>query len=210
MKSSVYVAASDATARFIADPAVTAAWEEPSALPEMSVGALAAHLARQVQLTADVVAADPPQQPPIPLLEHYRRSAWVNVPLEDQANVGIRNRSDADAAAGPDAVATRVRAAADALPAALDGVPGDRVVLLPWAGWALTLEDYLATRTLEIVIHVDDLGVSVNATPPELPDEALDGTLVLLTRLAARRHGPAAMLRALSRSERAPASITAL
>jgi hypothetical protein len=210
VKSSVYVAASDATARFIADPAVAAAWDEPSALAEMSVGALAAHLARQVLLTADVVAADPPGQEPIPLLEHYGRSAWVNVPLDNQANVSTRNRSAADAAAGPDAVAKRVRDAADGLETALDGVPGDRVVLLPWSGWALTLEDYLATRTLEIVIHVDDLAVSVNATPPKLPDEALDGTLVLLTRLAARRHGPAAMLRALSRSERAPASIAVL
>lgn len=209
MKSSAYVAASDAVAQFLAAPAIAAAWDEPSALPEMSVGALAAHLARHVLLTADVLAADPRPESPIPLIEHYSRSAWVNVPLDDPANVGIRNRSETDAEAGPDALAKRVRAAADALPGALDGVPGDRVVFLPWAGWALTLEDYLGTRTLEIVIHVDDLAVSVGVTPPELPEEAIDGTLVLLTRLAARRHGSTAVLRALSRSERAPASIAA-
>jgi hypothetical protein len=37
----------------------------------------------------------------------------------------------------------------------------------------------------------------------------LDPVLGLLTGLAARRHGPTAVLRALSRSERAPASISA-
>jgi hypothetical protein len=209
VQPSAYVGASDAAARFIADPAVGAAWDAPSALPEMSVGALAAHLGRQVVLTADVLAADPPEQSPISLLEHYQRSAWANSPLDDPANVGIRNRSDTGAAAGQGAVAKQVRAAADALGPALDGVSLDRVVVLPWTGWALTLEDYLSTRTLEIVIHLDDLAVSVGATPPALPEEASDGTLVLLTRLAAHRHGSAALIRALSRAERAPASIAA-
>ena len=37
-----------------------------------------------------------------------------------------------------------------------------------------------------------------------------DAVLALLTRLAARRHGPAAVLRALSRAERAPATIAAI
>jgi hypothetical protein len=37
----------------------------------------------------------------------------------------------------------------------------------------------------------------------------LDPVFALLTRLAVRRHGPTALLRALSRSERAPATIAA-
>jgi hypothetical protein len=40
-------------------------------------------------------------------------------------------------------------------------------------------------------------------------EQATDTVLTLLTRLAARRHGPAAVLRALSRAERAPATIAA-
>jgi hypothetical protein len=59
------------------------------------------------------------------------------------------------------------------------------------------------------VIHIDDLAVSVHTPPPQLPDEATDTVLVLLTRLAVRRHGTAAVLRALSRKERAPATIAA-
>jgi hypothetical protein len=62
---------------------------------------------------------------------------------------------------------------------------------------------------LEIVIHIDDLAVSVQVKPPPLPDEATATVLALLTSLAARRHGTAAVLRALSRQERAPATIAA-
>jgi hypothetical protein len=207
---STYIAASDATATFLADPAVAAAWYQPSALPQMSVGSLAAHLGRQVVLTSKRIAAEPAAQAPIPVLEHYLRSAWLDVPLEHPARADVRDTAETEATAGPVAVAARVRSAANALPGVLNGLPSNRLVWIPWAGWALTLQDWLATRTLEIVIHFDDLAVSADVTPPELPEEAVDGTLVLLTRLAARRHGPAQVLRALSRAERAPASIAAL
>ena len=62
---------------------------------------------------------------------------------------------------------------------------------------------------LEITIHLDDLAVSVHETAPPLPAEAVDTVLTLLTRVAARRHGDIAVLRALSRQERAPATIAA-
>jgi hypothetical protein len=52
--------------------------------------------------------------------------------------------------------------------------------------------------------------VSVGLEPQELPDAAFDPVLVLLARLAARRHGQAALLRALTRVERAPAAINAI
>jgi hypothetical protein len=78
-----------------------------------------------------------------------------------------------------------------------------------WRGWSLTLEDFLITRMLEIVIHIDDLAVSVHVAPPPLPEEPTTVVLALLTRLATRRHGEAAVLRALSRQERAPATIAA-
>jgi hypothetical protein len=45
---------------------------------------------------------------------------------------------------------------------------------------------------------------------PELPDSSFDPVLIMLTRLAARRHGQAALLRALARAERAPAAINAI
>ncbi len=98
----------------------------------------------------------------------------------------------------------------DRLPEALGAEPAGRVVHLPWTGWELTLDDLLVTRMMEIVVHADDLAVSVGAPTPDFPDSVLDPALALLCRLAVRRHGSVAVLRALSRSERAPATISAL
>jgi hypothetical protein len=81
---------------------------------------------------------------------------------------------------------------------------------MPWVGWALTLDDFLTTRTMELAVHMDDLAVSVGLAAPGLPDDAFDPVLMLLSRLAARRHGQAALLRALARAERAPAAINAI
>jgi len=83
-------------------------------------------------------------------------------------------------------------------------------VHVPWGPWALSLDDFLTTRLLEIAVHCDDLAVSVGVPTPPLDPPALDPVLALLTRLAVRRHGQAAVLRAFSRAERAPATIAAI
>jgi hypothetical protein len=62
---------------------------------------------------------------------------------------------------------------------------------------------------LELAVHTDDLAVSVGLGTPELPEAAFDPVLVLLARLAARRHGQVSLLRALARQERAPAEVNA-
>jgi hypothetical protein len=83
------------------------------------------------------------------------------------------------------------------------------VVLLPWGPWALMLDDLLITRMLEIAVHGDDLAHSTGLPTPALSADVADTVVVLLSRLAARRHGTTAVLRALSRAERAPTTITA-
>jgi hypothetical protein len=35
------------------------------------------------------------------------------------------------------------------------------VVLIPWQGWSLHRDDFLLTRMLEIVVHTDDLALSI-------------------------------------------------
>jgi hypothetical protein len=191
-------------------PEVAAAWSRPSALAEWSVGGLAAHLAGQVITVARVL--DVPTDHslrPIPLDDHYARAAWVGAEVHDPVNAGIREGGEKEAAAGPEGVLGRVRAArvavADRLP--LEAI--DRVVLIPWQGWALTLDDFLTTRMMEIVVHSDDLAASVGLEAPAFECAVLDPVLGLLTRLAIRRHGQSAVVAALARQERAPASIAA-
>jgi uncharacterized protein (TIGR03083 family) len=204
-----YLAAAAVAAELLSEPAVARRWAAPSALPGMSVRALAGHLARQIFAVENLLAAGPGDQPPISLLEHYARAAWVDAGLDDEANVSIRRDAAAEADQGPAVLAVRAREAAGRLGAILAGEPPDRPVLLPWGPWALTLDDLLITRMMEIAVHGDDLACSADLPAPALPDDVTDTVLELLTRLAARRHGPTAVLRALSRAERAPATITA-
>jgi hypothetical protein len=62
---------------------------------------------------------------------------------------------------------------------------------------------------MELVVHIDDLAISVGIPTPELPAAATDAVIALLGALAARRHGPVAIVRALARAERVPSFIAA-
>jgi hypothetical protein len=204
-----YLAAAAVAADLLGDPAVEQRWGAPSALDQMSVAELAGHLARQAFNVEALLAQDPCDQQPISLLEHYARSRWTDAALDDEANIRIRQGGAAEAADGPAALAARTQVAIDGLRGLLPGEPPDRVVLLPWGPWPLTLGDFLVTRMMEIAVHVDDLACSVGLPTPAMPAGAADAVTVLLARLAARRHGAAAVIRALSRAERAPATIAA-
>lgn len=190
-------------------PEVAAAWERPSALPEFGVSGLAGHLSGQVFAIAQALAGPVPEEPVIPVLEHYARSAWVDAGLDADINVGIRRSGEERAADGPAALAARVDATIAELAGALTSFPDRPVRLSFWGPWSLTLDDMLTTRMMEIAVHADDLAVSVGVPTPEFPGSAVDTVIDLLSRLSVRRHGAVSVLRALSRAERAPAGIAA-
>ncbi|MFI6321162.1 maleylpyruvate isomerase N-terminal domain-containing protein [Nonomuraea sp. NPDC050556] len=209
VRDSYLVAASSAVA-LLQDPAVAAAWSKPSALTEFSVGGLAIHLSHQLVRVHGVLADGVADGEPIQLLDHYTRSTWVTAGLDHESNISVRRAGDAAAATeGPAALATHIRSVYGGLASALPAEPADRIVHLPWAGWSLTLDDFLLTRMMEIVVHSDDLAASVGVPTPELPADVVDPVVDLLARLAVYRHGPTAVIRALSRAERAPATISA-
>ena len=58
----------------LADPAVAAAWEQPSALAEFTVRGLAGHLARQVIVVRELIAAEPLAGEAVSPLDHYARA----------------------------------------------------------------------------------------------------------------------------------------
>ena len=204
-----YLQAAASAAALLDDQAVGAAWESPSALAEFSVAGLAGHLARQVVAVPRVLGQPVPAGPPATLLEHYDRVPWVGASLDDEANAEIRRGGEDEAAEGAAALAARIGVAIEALRTALPAEPADRIVHPSWVSWTLILDDFLVTRMMEIAVHSDDLAQSVGVATPELPPAVLDPVFALLTRLTVRRHGPTALLRALSRSERAPATIAA-
>lgn len=193
----------------IAQPAVDAQWQKESALAGFSIGGLASHLGTQLFTVANVLAAPEPDEEPLPLLEHYARVRWIGTGLDSEANVSIRRQGEDAAGGGAAALADRAGATLDELRDTIAAEPAGRVVLIPWGPWALTLDTFLTTRMMEIAVHSDDLAVSVGIPTPPLRAEATDIVLQLLTQLAVRRHGPTAVMRALSRAERAPETIAA-
>lgn len=204
-----YLVAAASAVTLLRDPAVAAAWDKPSALTEFSIGGLAGHLAHQLVRVRDVLVPNGRIEEPIELLEHYSRSPWVQAGLDHESNVSIRRGGQAAAADGAAALADRAQGFLDTQSAALPAEPAGRVVDLPWAGWTLRLDDFLLTRLVELVVHSDDLAASVGLETPELPSSVIDPVVEMLARLAVYRHGPTAVIRTLSRAERAPATISA-
>lgn len=204
-----YLSAARSAAALLREPAVTAGWAQASALPEFTVGGLAGHLANQV-LSADAVLATEGVDAPISIFEHYERVTWRGAEPDAEVNIGIRATGEKLAADGADQLADRVDDAITAIAGRLAAAPPDRTVHLPWGPWSLSLDDFLVTRMMEIAVHSDDLAVSVGVTTPPLGDEVLDPVFALLTGLAVRQHGSVAVLRALSRAERAPRTIAGI
>lgn len=204
-----YLEAAASVVALLRSPAVAASWTAPSALADFDVNGLAGHLAWQVLCVPRALAAETSGAVPIALDEHYARAPWLDAGIDHESNVGIRSFGEGLAADGVDDLAARTEAALAELRDALPAEAPDRRVLPPWVTWSLTLDDLLITRMMEIAVHGDDLAVSVGMPTPELSPAVLDPVLDLLTRLAVRRHGPTAVLRALSRAERAPETISA-
>lgn len=213
--TAIYLKTAAAATGLLRDPAIAAGWRHPSALAKMDVAALAGHLARQlfqVRQRVEVPAPDLVSSgdlAPITLREHYTRSRWVKAELDDDVNVYVRTAAAEEAGDDPAELVRRADETLDWLRTRLPEEPLGRLVYLPWASWSLTLEDFLMTRIVELSIHCDDLAVSVDLPTPPLPAGAYERVLPLLCWLAARRHGPVPVLRALSRSERAPGDISA-
>jgi len=211
--ATAFLSAVDLTLELASRPGVRAAWRDDSSCAGMTVGGLTHHLLRQAGNTVlglqRAPGEVPDDTPVIELQQHYARAAWVEAGPEDEANVSIRVGDNDAAEVGPDVVLELGREWAVALPALLDAAREPDTVFIPWQGWCLSTDDFLTTRMMEMVVHGDDLAASIGADTPTYPDEVARPVFDLLTGVAARRHGQAAVLRGLSRPQRAPASISA-
>lgn len=204
-----FVVAAGSAAELVEQPIVAATWAEPSALPGFTVGGLAAHLAGQVLFVPRTLAEPAPEGEPVTLLGHYGRVTWLGADRDAEINVAIRQGGEEVAAEGAAAVVAKTQAVVRELGDLLDAQPVDRLARSASGPWPLLLDDLLVARMMEIVVHSDDLACSVRIPTPELPDAVLDPVFDLLCALARRRHGATALLRALSRAERAPATVSA-
>lgn len=202
--------AADLISDLIAKPEVAAAWTRESSCAGMSVGGLTRHLVSQPVNVVTLLRADRSAgagTETIDVLEHYVRASWLREDLDGEANRSIRDTADRQASDGPDAAAALLSNARAELDAALADAPPSTYI--PWQGWSLATDDFLVTRLMEMVVHADDLAASVDVASPAFGPTVLDPVFRLLTALAIRRHGQDALVRTLTRPQRAPGSVAA-
>lgn len=194
----------------VSRPEVVAAWTAESSCAGMTVGALTRHLVEQTRYVVLLLGPDAPaapaDAPSIGLLEHYARPPWVGSGA-DEAGRLVVEKSERQAVDGPETAAALQAEAVGQLPAVLAAAPAS--TYLPWTGALLPTDDFLVTRLMEIVVHTDDLATSVDVAVPEFGPAVLGPVLGVLTGLAVVRHGQDAVVRTLTRPQRAPASISA-
>ncbi len=195
----LYLQTATVTTELVADPSVAERWEDQSVLPHFGVGGLAGHLARSVLQVEWYLDADVGDAEPVTASEYYAGLEGVH-DADSELNTAVRQRGEEVALDGPTALADRTAAALERLTTRLPAEPDDRRVEA--IGRVLLLDEYLKTRLVEMTVHMDDLGLSVGLSPPEAPADAYGVAIVTLVEVATRRHGPVAILRALTRHER--------
>lgn len=195
------LAAGDALTGLLRSPAVAAAWSSPSALPEMTVGGVAGHLVRALETVETYLdEAEPPADDELLSAAAYYVRALDSAPPELHA--GIRERGEAAGAVGAAALADEHEARQVRLAPRLAAERADRRVRVLRGQASMTLEAYIPTRLVEIVVHADDLAVSVGEPTPVFPPGVVDLVVDALVATARQRHGDLAVVRALARRER--------
>jgi hypothetical protein len=199
----------------LASPAVGAGWRSPSALAEMSVGALAGHLflvLRRVLKHLDEPVAEACEPGAAPATDmcpaiHMWESVRVERPedLDRPLHTKVREDGAHVAAWGWEAVRRAYADRLAVLSTRLRAAPYSAVAL---EGGTMAFPAYLSTRIVEMLVHADDLAASVGIQPPPPPADAVDTALGLLVDAARQAYGDVELIRALTRHERAPLSIS--
>ncbi|MEZ5382372.1 MAG: maleylpyruvate isomerase N-terminal domain-containing protein [Microthrixaceae bacterium] len=181
----------------VADRRVAEAWDEPSNLAGQTIGSLASHLARgAVWVVLDYLDAQP--GPGVDFETAAEYFAEVTQGLTEDDHAAIRGRGATVAEAGPAQVARRLADSVEQLRARLPGEPDDRRVAV-YAGKVMRLDDYLLTRIVEQVVHLDDLARSLDIEPWANPPDAAALVVSCGAEIGRQLRGDSAMIRALFR-----------
>lgn len=193
----------DATTALVREPTLVDRFDGPSALAEFSLRGLAGHLLRAVTSAEGYLDGPEPDPGPEPLsaAEYYAAVAAAATDIDDDVNRAIRRRGVEAASGNAEEFPTVWAGAAARIRARLAAEPAGRLVRV-YGDLVLTLDEYLVTRLIELVVHADDLAASLGVAPPPLPPAATGLAIATLVEVARRRHGDTAVLRALTRRER--------
>ncbi|GAA3796630.1 maleylpyruvate isomerase family mycothiol-dependent enzyme [Streptomyces coacervatus] len=157
----------------------------PTRLGEWTVRDLAAHLTMAVETVSRNLERDEPGKAELTLLE------WPFATASRAADIADGTRSLAEANPDLDALYTRT---GERLTEALATAPDTRILAARTG--AMTLADYVVTRTVELVVHTDDLNAAVPGLDIPYDRQALAAcTRLLADALAAKAPGGATEVR---------------
>lgn len=173
-------------------------WEDESVLRAFSVKGLAGHLVRVGWAVLDYSRGEVTDGSPIPAEQYYRT---VLARMGPQEHREVITRGEEVAGDNPAALRESYREAGRQVETFLAEADANRLIKV-FGGLVMRLEDYLQTRIVEALVHLDDLALSLDLDPPEPPRTAYDIAIDHLIRVARLTHGDRAILTALSRRER--------
>lgn len=190
---------------------VGSAWEDDSVLPGYSVGGLTAHVVQGIGWLAMVAAQEPADPDDLHVVQpggYFAVMKREPDPPADEQHDAIVSMGNAAAAHGWEATVEHLRTTAERTRGAVAGGDIDRIVdLRPTLPFGTSLRTFVATRVVELVVHGDDLAVSVGHDGLVPGGHAFRVASALLLDTAAVQHDPLAVVRTLSRRERAPGGV---
>jgi Mycothiol maleylpyruvate isomerase N-terminal domain len=196
-----FLEAASSAADLLGRSEVAEQWSEPSVLAEFTTAGLAGHLLRCLR-TVEVYLEDPEPDGVATSAAGYYDSIGITDDISSPLNRDVRSRGEEEAAMGSDRVADEARAVVERLADRLaTEAIGRRLRVRD--GLIITLDEYLRTRIVELVVHTEDVALSVNL-PYRIEVAPAVATIVIdtLVDLARLRHGDWAVIRALARRER--------
>lgn len=201
----VFLATGDAAMMAMSADETTGAWDRSSALAEMTVGELVAHLARAITQVEVYLDESPPAAGSELVSAGSYFAHFVDQAgrgdIASPANVAVRRRAQESAVRGQTAIVEHAGECLARLRTRFPTEPPDRTLAV-FGGLVMNLDQYLLTRIVEMVVHMDDLCVSVGIPLVGVDVMAFMFATATLVQTASARVGMLGVVRALARRER--------
>jgi hypothetical protein len=195
-----FLSGADAVLTALSSDAVAQAWEKQSVLDGQKVSGLAGHLARgAVWAVGDYLAAGQPTGE-VTFESAAAYCAAIAERLTPSDHEAIRRRGAEIGSLGHRRLAEDLDRRLSELGPLLRASNANQPIAVI-GGEVMRLADYLETRIVEQVVHLDDLARSVGARPWPVPPECMQVAISVGTEIGRRRFGDAEMIRALYRND---------
>jgi len=186
----------------VGDERVGARWEDPSCLPDMSVGQVAGHLSHSGVFIVEEALAKTPS-PAGTALSASRILSGAPLDADDPKHDDVRIVAASQSANGQTDLVAHLMSSVQRIEPELMMRDDDTIIAFPWGpGVPMTMRELLRSRIVELAVHLDDLAVSVEIDDLTLPE----ATVILAGEVAVvidvERYGATEVLRALCRRQR--------